>query len=336
VILHPRLSRAFQIGPGIEVVPEAGWQQTLYRTESQQFAERGLFTARTDIRTRLVRDYFNEQGRVTRHVLEPRLGWALVTQRQQRQNPHFVPRGAVAQTRLRTLALESVTRDPSDRIESTNKLVLGLGQRWYAAAAPGRAPRILGDLATAIDYDFSDSGGLGAIVAEGHVFPVGPMAGSFRAAWDPEALAFEEGGAQVTLSFADDNPFVQRLTFFGGYSYLRRPPRFFESDASDSSAFESSGDSELNQLDFAVQIEVIRRWRLTYGAIYELAKDARGFIRNRGMVEYVSKCKCWGAGVRLDYENRDGFQGGFMIRFIGLGDERGSIFDGGLGTGVNL
>ena len=52
--------------------------------------------------------------------------------RAQRHNPLFVPQGSVEQTRFRTLSLESVTRDPSDRIDDANQLVLGLGQRFFA------------------------------------------------------------------------------------------------------------------------------------------------------------------------------------------------------------
>ena len=57
-----------------------------------------------------------------------------------------------------------------------------------------------GDLVTAIDWDFADSGGLGEIVAEGRMFPIGPFAGRVRAAFDPEAVAFEEGGVELSLT----------------------------------------------------------------------------------------------------------------------------------------
>jgi lipopolysaccharide export system protein LptA len=336
VILHPRLSRSFQVGNLLEVVPEVGWQQTLYRSSDHQFAERGLLTARTDFRTRLVRDYVGDKGSVTRHVIEPKLSWALVSQRRQRQNPLFVPRGDVVQTRLRTLSLENVTRDPSDRTKSANIVALGVGQRFFSAAGPSSVPRIRGDLVTAIDWDFADSGGLGEIVAEGRMFPIGPLAGRVRAAFDPEAVAFEEGGVEFALTTQNETSFFRRTSFLGGYRYLRRPPRFFETDIGDSSAFDRQGDSQVNQVDFRFRVELAWRIRLTYSAIYGLTQEAQGFIRNRGMIEYVSKCRCWGIGLQLDHEKRDGIQAGLMIRFLGLGDERSNLFDSGLGTGMSL
>jgi lipopolysaccharide export system protein LptA len=336
VILHPRLSRSFEMANLVEVVPEVGWQQTLYRSSGHQFAERGLLTARTDFRTRLVRDYGDEDGSVTRHVLEPKLSWALVSQRKQKQNPLFVPRGDTEQTRLRTLSLENVTRDPSDRTSSANILALGLGQRFFSAARPSSVPRLKADLVTAIDWDFADSGGLGEIVAEGRVFPIGPLAGRVRASFDPEAVAFEEGGLELSLSTVNRTSFIRRASFLGAYRYLRRPPRFFETDSSDSSAFDRRGESEVNQVNFRFRVELAWRLRLTYSAIYGLTQEAQGFIRNHGLIEYVSKCRCWGVGVELDHENRDGVRAGLMIRFLGLGDERSNLFDGGLGAGLGL
>lgn len=336
LLLHPRIGRAFHLANFLEVTPVVGWQQTLYRSTGHEFAERGLFTARTDVRTRLVKDFAGDTGGVTRHVLEPRLSWAFVSQRRQTHNPLFVPRDNVEQTRIRTLSLENVTRDPSDRTPEVNQLVLGLGQRFFGADDAFGVPRLKADLSTAIDWDFAEHDGLGNIVAEGRMFPIGPFSGRVRAAFDPEAVAFEEGGASLAITTTSATSFLRRSSFAGGYRYLRRPPVFFETDVSDASSFRGSGESELNQVDFTFQVELAWRIRLTYSAIYGLTEAARGFIRNSGTIEYVSKCRCWGIGVQLDQENRDGIQAGFMIRFLGLGDERSNLFDSGLATGVSL
>ena len=336
IVLHPRVSRTFDLGSGLEVVPEVGWQQTLYQTNGQRFAERGLLTGRLEARSRLVRDFELDGGGLLRHVLEPKLGWALVSSTRQKKNPLFVPAPGVEQTRLRTLSLENVTRNPSDRTESANQIVLGLGQRFFTADQAYGVPRLRGDLTTAIDWDFADGGGLGNIAVEGRVFPIGPVWGRVRAAFDPEAAAFEEGGAQLTLFRNRPDSFLRRASITGGYRYVRRPPRFFETDLGNASSFSGGGESEINQVDFQVQFELAWRVRFTYSAIYGLVQESRGFIRNRGVVEYVSKCECWGVGVSIDHENRDGFQGGFMLRFLGLGDGKGNLFDSGLGTGLNF
>ena len=95
------------------------------------------------------------------------------------------------------------------------------------------------------------------------------------------------------------------------------------------------GDTELNQIDLTSQIELSARIRLSYRAVYSLV-GLTGFIRNRGMIEYVSKCRCWGVGVSLYQERRIGFGGGFMIRFLGLGDDETELYDGGFGTGLSF
>jgi len=336
MILHPRLSRSFQWRDIVEVMPEIGWHQSLYRSSAHQFAERGLLTARTDIRTRLVRDYVGDDGSRTRHILEPKISFAHISDQRQNNNPLFVPQGGVEQTRLRILSLENFVRDPSDRIQATDQIVLGLGQRFFSAPSSSSVPRLRADLTTAINWDLADGNGIGEIVADGRLFPIGPVAGRVRMAFDPEALAFEEGGVEFSLSVESPKRFIRRASFFGGYRYLRRLPLFFESDVSDSSAFSGQGDSELNQVDFRFQVELAWRIRLTYAAIYGLTQDARGFIRNSGTLEYVSKCRCWGIGVQIKQEKRDGIQAGFMIRFLGLGDDRDNLFDSGLGTGISL
>ncbi len=62
VVVHPRLARVIELGSVAELVPEIGWSQTLYKTDAQRFAERGLLTGRMELRSRLAQDYVNEDG----------------------------------------------------------------------------------------------------------------------------------------------------------------------------------------------------------------------------------------------------------------------------------
>ena len=333
VVLHPRLARSFQIGRMVEFAPEVGWHQTLYESNAQKFAERGLLTARAELRSRLARDYFGEDGRAVRHVIEPRLGWALVSQRRQRGNPLFVPAASVAQTRLRTLSLENVTRNPSDRIESANQIVLGVGQRFFVRQSRGRGPRLIGDLVTALDWDFADGGGLGDLIVEGRLFPIGPVSGRLRGAFNPETAAVKEGEAQINVSLPVPSWLANNANLGGRYRYLRRLPLFLETVRGDLST-QRIGNTELNQLDLSGRIEFTARVRLTYRSVYSFVDNE--FIRNQGILEYVSKCKCWGIGASVNHERRQGFSGGFEIRFLGLGEEKSNLFEGGFGAGINL
>jgi lipopolysaccharide assembly outer membrane protein LptD (OstA) len=333
VVIHPRIARAFEIGHLAEFVPEVGWQQTLYRTNATQFAERGLLTARAELRSRMARDYFGLSGKAIRHVVEPRLGWAYVSDRHQKSNPLFIPKGSVSQDRLRALSLENVTRNPSDRIDETNQLVLGLGQRFFSRAHAGQAPRLAADITTAIDWEFADDGGLGNIYVEGRLFPVGPISSHVRGTFNPETALFEEGEVGMNVSTLIPGPYVRAARLSTTYRYVANPPLFAEY-VRGTESIEESGATQVSQVYWNAQVELTARVRLSYSAVLSLV-SGEGFIGQHGLIEYVSKCRCWGLGVSLDHERRQGFSGGFEIRFMGLGDERSNLFDSGLRAGVS-
>ncbi len=340
MILHPRIARPTPIGDLFEFTPEVGWSQTLYQSSAQQFAERGLVTAMADLKSRLQRDYQQEDGGAVRHLLEPRLSWVLVSDdlidRSQRQNPLFVPEGSVEQTRFRTLSLESVTRNPSDRIDNQNQLVLALGQRFFTRKSARSAPRLRADLVTAIDWRFDGGGGLGDVFAEGRWFPIGPLGSRVRGAFNPETHAVKEGEVELNLLLPVKSSWIRRVDLATRYRYLRRLPEFFETVRGDTSATRAVGDTVLNQIDLSARVELTARIRVSYRTIYSLADRKEGAIRNQGMLEYVSKCRCWGVAAEVFQERRADFGGGFQLRFLGLGDEESNLFDGGFGAGLNF
>lgn len=332
VVIHPRIARGFQLGRYAEVVPELGWNQTLYHTDSREFAERGFITGRVDIRGRLSRDFDRGDGAALRHILEPRLGWALVSQRSQRSNPVFVPAPLVEQTRLRTLSLENVTRNPSDRIETTNQLVLGLGQSFYTRD-PRYGTRLRANLLTAIDWDFADEG-LGDLIVEARLFALGPLRTRVRGVFDPESVTVGEGDVEMSLDQRFDDSIFRQLTLGSSYRYLRKVPDFFENNRGE--ARNLSVGAEISQLNFFARLELTARIRLSYSTIYSLASGSQGgFIKNEAGIEYASKCRCWGVGLSASKDRRDPLRFGVSFRFLGLGDAAGSLFDNGFGAGVN-
>lgn len=339
MVFHPRFARPTPIGDLLEFTPEIGWSQSLYQSSAQQFADRGLATARADLKSRFARDFTTPGGGAIRHVLEPRLGWALVTDdlldRDQQQNPLFVPQGSVEQTRFRTLSLESVTRDPSDRIDDMNQLVLGLGQRFFSRKNATGSPRLRADLVTAVDWNFQGDGGLGNLVAEGRWFPVGPLGSRVRGAFNPETRAVKEGEAEFNLKLPVENAWIRRMDVSTRYRYLRRLPEFFETVRGDTSS-QRVGDTVLNQIDLDARLELSARIRISFRTIYSLADKKEGFLRNRGMLEYVSKCRCWGVAAEVFQERRADIGAGFQIRFLGLGDDESNLFDRGIGAGLNF
>jgi lipopolysaccharide assembly outer membrane protein LptD (OstA) len=331
--LHPRLARPFQVADAVEVVPEVGWLQTLYSTDESRFAQRGLLTARLDTRARLARDFGGGKGSLARmrHVLEPRLGWAYVSQRQQDRNPLFVPAGVVEQARFRSLSPENLTRNPSDRIESANRVVLGLGQRLYGRNGGRGALGLKADLQTAIDWDFAE-GGLGAAYVDGRVLGIGPVDARLMGAFDPGTVQLDEGGVELHFRQALRTLWLRRLRMSGAYRYRRRIPTFLESNRGQARVNETDSVSQISLLG---EVQLSLRIQLRYSTVYKLAGENE-FVRNQGTVEYVSKCRCWAIGGTLASDRRDQISGGISIRFMGLGESDTSLFDTGFGTGLGF
>jgi lipopolysaccharide assembly outer membrane protein LptD (OstA) len=334
LVIHPRVARTFRLGGIAEFVPEVGWQQTLYNTHDQDFAERGLFTARGDLRGRLARDYFAPGGHAIRHLIEPALGWAYVSQTRQKGNPLFIPRGTVDQSRLRALSLENVTRNPSDRIENVNQFVLSLGQKFYLRPNASSAPRLAVDLVTGVDWDFAGNRGLGNFYVEGRLFPGGRFSGRVRGAFDLEKAEVQEGEIGLNFRVPWVDWLVRNAILGTDYRYRSQLARFAES-VRGSPSTTGTGDTVLNQLDVNATIELTERVRLRYQMTNSFAKDS-GLILSRGILDYVSKCRCWGVGFSVFQEREQGVGGGIEIRFLGLGDGKGSLFDSGIGFGQSF
>jgi hypothetical protein len=117
------------------------------------------------------------------------------------------------------------------------------------------------------------------------------------------------------------------------YRYVSDPPLFAES-VRGTESLQEVGANQISQVNWNAQVELTARIRLSYSAVLSLV-DGEGFIGNHGLIEYVSKCRCWGIGVSLDHERRQGFSAGLEIRFMGLGDERSNLFDSGLRVGIS-
>jgi hypothetical protein len=169
---------------------------------------------------------------------------------------------------------------------------------------------------------------------DARLFPQSLFGARLRGSFNPESVAVREGSAELNVRVPISNEVVNRVDLIGRYRYLRRLPEFEESQRG-SPSNRRAGDTELNQIDLTTRIELFTRVRLSYTALYSLSVDS-GFIRNKGLLEYVSKCRCWGVGVSVQEERRQGWSGGFSIRFLGLGDEQDNLFGAGFGAGLEL
>jgi lipopolysaccharide assembly outer membrane protein LptD (OstA) len=307
LLLTPRLGVPWRLGDVVELYPEVGWHQTLYQTDAQGFEERGLFTGRVDLRTRLRRRF----GGGLVHLIEPRLGYALITGEGQATNPLFVPRTAVPQVRVRQFELDNVVRDPADRIRRFNGITLGVGNRIYDNPSGGGAPRLLADLSVSGQYEFSE-GEFGSLLLEGRTYPWGGLATRFNFGFDLEAAAVDEALAQFAWSFAGGHGVAL------SYRYLRTVPRFFEDFAANDrfEDFEEPFD-QINQVNLYLRFAFTQSWIATYEVAYTFEESL--LLANEGGLEYHSRCRCWAIRLEVSQDRVRGAQFNLLYKLTGLG-----------------
>jgi lipopolysaccharide assembly outer membrane protein LptD (OstA) len=308
--MHPRVAVPFQLS-ALEVYPEVGWHQTFYDTRIGGFDERGFLTGRVDVRSRLRR----RLGANLVHVLEPQIGYALVTAGSQGSNPLLVPGTAVPQQRLRTLDLDSVTRDSADRIPRANRVSFGVGNRFYGAAGEGGGRRLLADFTLLGLYEF-EAQGFGDVVLDGRAYPVERTQARFNLSFDPNRARADEALAELTWRHPSGNGLSL------SYRFLRDTPQVFENFGSGSrwKSFHDLG--RVNQVDGSLRFAILKQWTLGYRIAYSFDQDL--MIANRGSIEYMSRCKCWALGVELSEDRARGVEVKVLYRLVGLGREIGT------------
>ncbi|MEE9607222.1 MAG: LPS assembly protein LptD [Myxococcota bacterium] len=320
LVLRPRLGVPFRVANYFEVYPEASWYQTLYHSDVMDFEERGLFTGRVDLRSRLTRRF----GKGVTHLLEPRLGYALVTHDSQGSNPLFVPQTAVPQQRLRGLDLDNVVLDPADRIRKFNGLTWGLGNRLFAAGGGEEAARLLADFTLQAGYDFETSR-FASLYLDGRAYPFEGATARFNLGFDPEDAQLDE--ALFEVSWRAEAGHSAGLT----YRFLRDIPQFFENYPYEDNRFDSPKTSfgRINQIEGAVRWAVTRGWSIHYRGVYSFESSL--LIGNLGGIEYTSRCRCWSAGVEVSQDRERGIRFSLLYRLTGLGDDTPPRSTGGVG-----
>jgi lipopolysaccharide assembly outer membrane protein LptD (OstA) len=303
--LHPRIAAPLQLGDALELYSEVGWHQTLYDTRELDFQQRGFLTARVDVRSRLRRSFGNWS-----HVLEPRAGYALALTDSQRGNPLFVPATALPQERIRALDLDTVTRDTADRIERANRISFGFGNRFYGDLAGSGAARLLADVTLLGLYDF-EAGAFSHAILDGRAYPTRRIRSRFNVDYDTESGRLAEALAGVAWTHAKGHGLS------AGYRYVRDIPDTFE-DYPASDRFKDFRSIErVDQLNAALRFAVTAQWSLAYRFAY--SAESGTILANNGIIEYVSRCRCWAAGLELSADRARGVEVKVLYRIVGLG-----------------
>ncbi len=307
VLLTPRLALPLRLLDWLELYPEVGWYQTLYDSDAQHFEQRGLFTGRADLRTRLRRRF----GDGSVHVLEPRIGWAIVSRAGQSRNPLYVPPTAVPQRRLRQLDLENRVLDPADRIPHQNVLTLALGNRVYRGVSEDGASRLVGEVELSAAYEAAD-GEFGNLYLDARAYPWKGADTWLILGFDPEQARLDE----ALLDLAWQSRSGHRLGF--GYRYRRRVGRFYEDFRFYQRFSDFKGEfNRINQVVGSARLLITDRLALSYQGGFSFEDSI--LLANQGGIEYFSRCKCWSAGISVAQNRVSGVSVSFSYSLTGLG-----------------
>ena len=338
--LNPHIGHSFRLFDTLDVRPEVGWHQTFYTTDAKDFDSRGFLTARLDVHTQAMRAYDLGGGRQLSHLLEPRLGWALVQKTGQSKNPLFVPQTAVPQDRIRQMSLDNFVLDDADRIDPANVVTLGLGNHFYVGS--GKRQRLAGELDLSVAYDFRGQGAFGLGIVEGRLLPFRRLQGSFNFAYDLQDRRVDQGLFDLAIP-------LDGLLFLGkssriqlGYRYRGDVGLFFENFESvvgvnsvqgTFNRFEEEFD-RINQVSAATRLRITDNWAIDYQLSYSI--EGLTILTNRGAIEFTSSCRCWAIQGMVENNRTRGLRGGINFTLLGFGMSRDEPFRGGgmLGTGA--
>lgn len=328
IVLHPRTALPFRLFDAVEVHPEIGWQQTIYSTRAQSYADRGLLTARVDVSSQAIGNLDLPGLPPLLHWVEPRLGWALVSRAGQSENPLFVPGTRLPQARLRQLSLDNLVLDSADRIESANVATLGAGNRFYVEGPGG--PQLYAEVDLSLGYDFSGrhAGHFQQLILDGRIFPKAGVRTDFNVAYDIESERIDQGLFEVAFGIPKWLPFRSGSNLRAGYRYRRDVPLFFEnfSQGRTFTRFRENFDS-IHQVTGATRLRLSERWAVEYGFGYSFERSI--LLTNRGTIEYTSGCRCWAVQVRAEQDRTRGFQAALNFTILGFGQDLTNPFAGG-------
>ena len=319
VKLNPRLALPGRLGNYFEVYPEVGWRQTFYDSRVRGQESWGSLTGRVDLRTRLRRSL----GKGVTHIMEPRLGYAIVTTPNFGGVPIFTPKTAVPQMRIRELDLDNVTRDGADRLDDFNGLTWGMGNRFYRQPNAEQGPRLLAEFVVLTQYDFSDGGRFGNFIIDGtaHLSELTDL--RFNAGYDPEDKTLEEALAEGVWR-------GERLALRLRYRYLRTIPQFFENFLEINDRYDGfrSDFDRINQISGTVAYRLTKNWLTRYQGAYAFERSFS--LTHRLGVEYLSQCDCWAMGVEARLDRDTGFDVSVVYRLVGLGNDPTTAKEPGL------
>lgn len=312
VELHPRLLLPTRLGP-LEVLVEGGVRQGLYVSRNLDSKGRTLYTGRADARLRFERT-FRLRARRLRHVLEPRVGFALAEARGEENNPFFVPQPSIQPERLADTDLRVVLRDPSDRIPDRRLLTYALESRFFGSApGEGLPPHQLAELHLGWGYDFERNRVTNAYLAS--LFePRADLSIELQLGFDPKEEEVDEALVRAAWSSSRGHRFT------ADYRFVRDLPLVFEDFPYDDEVFDEfdEGFDRVNQLSVEARFAAHRRLELLAGGYFSF-EDSDTKWGRVGLILH-SRCACWDLIASLTQRTRpNDTRVEVQLRLAGLG-----------------
>jgi hypothetical protein len=329
VLMRPRIARPVRLFDFMEMLPEVGYRSTFYQSSVLGIEQRGYVTGRLDLQTRLRRTMELPFGiGEATHLLEPRIGWAMLAKTTVSKNPIFIPQTDFPQQRLRELDLDNVTLIPADRPVPENALTAGFGNRIYGRGLNGAAPRLLADFTLLGQYDFAQSRP-GELVLDGFAYPGGGIYMRTIVGYQMAKERFAEALVQADWRSPEGND----LGLF--YRFLDQVPPFYQFSGFNvrRQGLSQTTFPQVNQIGVSARWAITRNWGLTYTGTYSAPSNV--FLGNLGGVEYLSKCNCWAVRVEAAEDPVRGARFNLQYRVMGLGDDTVRPFAGYKGGRLN-
>jgi lipopolysaccharide assembly outer membrane protein LptD (OstA) len=185
--------------------------------------------------------------------------------------------------------------------------------------------RLYADVSASMLYRFTNTE-FGWFVLDGTLYPTARTNIRANLGYDLEETQIAEG----FLRFAWTTETGHDL--YAGYRYLRTIPAFFEDFQTDSERFDEFEEdfNSINQIDLGFRWAVTRSWAVSWDFRYAIEDSL--LLTNRAAIEYISKCLCWAARVRVEDDRSSGIEWGVDYVLIGLGNDTVRPFRGGIGV----
>ena len=148
------------------------------------------------------------------------------------------------------LSLDNLTRDPSDRIESTNRVTFAVANRFAKQWKPGgKTTGQLLDVVLSADWDLA-GGDFGQLVLDGRTWPMGGVSTRFFVEYEPRKNRIDDALIELNARLPWD--IWGRLD----YRFSRRIPRFFEAYFTEEARFGRFSESvdRIHQITLATRI----------------------------------------------------------------------------------